>query len=132
MHAILYTDGGSRGNPGKSACSFVLKDSSSKIIIAKGKFLGISTNNVAEYQGLIMGLENAIENKIKSLTCYLDSELVVKQVKGEYKVKNENLKNFYIKVLNLNKEFEQISFFHVSREKNNQADEIVNKVLDTN
>ena len=67
MHAILYTDGGSRGNPGKSACSFVLKDSSSKIIIAKGKFLGISTNNVAEYQGLIMGLENAIENKIKSL-----------------------------------------------------------------
>jgi len=132
MHAILYTDGGSRGNPGKSACSFVLKDSSSKIIIAKGKFLGISTNNVAEYQGLIMGLENAIENKIKSLTCYLDSELVVKQVKGEYKVKNENLKNFYIKVLNLNKEFEQISFFHVSREKNNQADEIVNKILDTN
>ncbi len=125
----LYSDGGARGNPGKAAGAFVIfKD---EAMIAKGsKYLGITTNNQAEYQGLVEGL-----SKLQTLTrgevkCFLDSELVVKQLRGEYRVKDEDLKLLFIKVCELKEKFAKITFAHIRREKNKEADALVNIELD--
>lgn len=131
MNAKLYTDGGSRGNPGKAAAACVLYDENNKTIDAKGSYLGIATNNVAEYKGIILGLNTAIKNNIKHLDCYMDSELIIKQINGQYKVKNLELLKLYNNVKELVKQFEKISFTHVVRSKNKQADMLVNKVLDS-
>ncbi|MBI2448657.1 ribonuclease HI family protein [Candidatus Microgenomates bacterium] len=127
----LYSDGGSRGNPGKAAGAFVIKKDE-KIVAEGSIFLGTATNNKAEYAGLILGLE-----KLSSLTkgevrCFLDSELVVKQLKGEYRIKDEGLKPLFAKVVQLKNNFEKITFTHIRREKNKEADFLVNKELDNN
>ena len=93
----LFTDGGARGNPGPGAIGVVFKDDGGKIVFELGKYLGKCTNNEAEYEALITGLETAIEKKYSELTCHLDSELVVKQLNGLYKVKNERLKVLFNK-----------------------------------
>lgn len=127
---IINTDGGSRGNPGPGACGAVLKDRTGNVVAQKGKFLGVCTNNEAEYQGLILGLETAIEMSADSAEVLMDSELVIKQLKGEYRVKNAKLSPLYQQVKGLEKQIGQVSYRAVPREQNKLADAIVNKVLD--
>jgi len=125
----LFTDGGSRGNPGPAAIGGVFYDGKNKLADFS-KYIGATTNNQAEYQALEHGLKLAIKNNIKELACYLDSELVVKQVNKEYKVKDKALAKIFVKVWNLSLKFKQISFTHVRREYNKEADALVNKALD--
>lgn len=125
----LFTDGAARGNPGPAAGGFVIFEGS-KILAREGKFLGNATNNQAEYNAIMFGLEKALELGIAEIDCFLDSELVVKQLKLEYKVKNRDLAPLFLKVWNLSKKFKKIKFHHISREKNKEADKVVNEVLD--
>ena len=129
-HLNLYTDGGSRGNPGPAAAGFVIIDDSGKTLEAEGRFLGEATNNQAEYQGLIIGLEKLKEVGADTVTVYMDSELIVKQLLREYKVKNAELAILFVKAWNLTLEFKKINFVHVLRDKNKEADAQVNKALD--
>lgn len=126
---VLYTDGGSRGNPGKSAIGFVVFKNNEEVF-RYNKYIGITTNNVAEYTALIYALTYLTKNQIFSATCYLDSELVVKQLNGVYKIKNDNISILADKVFILVKQFKNISFNHVLRDKNKIADSLVNKALD--
>lgn len=125
----LFTDGGSRGNPGPSACGYVLFDMSDKVIDQDGLFLGVTTNNQAEYQSLKLGLEVALKLKAQVVYCYMDSMLVINQMKGIYKVKNQDLVPLNIAVHNLVKKFTEVVFTFVPREHNRRADEMVNKIL---
>lgn len=127
---VIYTDGGSRGNPGQSACAFIAEVPGGKIF-KSSKFLGIQTNNYAEYSGVILAIEWVIKNKYSSITFYLDSELVVKQLNGLYKVKNEDLKilNNRIKRIILENKLD-VLFKNVPRKKNKTADMLVNLELD--
>lgn len=129
MPHSVYTDGGARGNPGPAASGFVIYDGG-EIIAREGKYLGIATNNQAEYNAILLGLEKAQDLKIMELDCFLDSELVVKQLKLEYKVKNKDLAAIFIKAWNLSKKFKRIKFHHIPREKNKEADKLVNEILD--
>jgi ribonuclease HI len=123
-----FCDGGSRGNPGPSACGVVIKKSG-EIIDKKGKFLGEDTNNVAEWMGLVTSLEIAIEKNYFPLKVYMDSLLVVSQINGKWKLKAENLRPYFIKSRDLMKG-KQIEVFHVLRDKNKDADKVVNETLD--
>ncbi|MDD5731991.1 MAG: ribonuclease HI family protein [Patescibacteria group bacterium] len=125
----LFTDGGARGNPGSAAVGIVLKKGDD-VVLQRAKYLGEATNNQAEYQALILGLTEALEHT-KELKCFLDSELVVKQLNGEYRVKDEKLKPLFEKVRGLEESFEKISFHHISREKNKLADLLLNQELDS-
>ena len=127
---IINTDGGARGNPGPGACGAVVKDQTGNIIRREGRFLGICTNNEAEYQGLILGLETALELGADCLEVNMDSELVVKQLRGEYRIKEPRLAELYAKAKALDQKFSEVRYFAVKREKNKEADAIVNQVLD--
>lgn len=127
----LYTDGGSRGNPGSAAIGCVLTDPETHEVIKEhGERIGVQTNNVAEYQALIVGLELAQQYRPNRLVCHLDSELVVKQLNGEYKVKMPTLQPLVERVLTLTKEFANVAFVYVPRSKNAHADRLVNRALD--
>ncbi len=126
----IYADGGSRGNPGPAASGAVIFDQQNNILAQIGTYLDINTNNYAEYYGLITGLEKALELGYKSVEVYLDSQLVVKQMTGEYKVKNLNLQPLFLQAVKLKKEFTTFKIFHIRRELNKIADKLVNKVLD--
>ncbi len=126
----LYTDGGARGNPGLAAVGAVLRDENDNLIDTYSAFIGISTNNIAEYTALIQGLRLARLNNVDNLTCYLDSELVVKQINGIYKVRDDNLKILKQKVDDWSTHFNTIEFVHVPRIKNKNADTLVNEALD--
>lgn len=130
MEVIIYTDGGSRNNPGDAGIGVVVMDNEGTIIKEISEYIGIETNNVAEYKGLIRGLEEAINIGSKNVKAYLDSELVVKQIKGEYKVKNENLKTLYNESSKLIKKLNEFEIIHVRREFNKRADYLVNKAID--
>lgn len=127
---ILYADGGSRGNPGPSACGFVLYDASKKILQREGIYLGITTNNQAEYLGLKFGLEAAVRHRAKTVQVYLDSMLVVNQMTGRFKVRNRDLWPIHEAIKQLIQKFEQVSFTHVPRELNKEADAAVNEAMD--
>ena len=127
----LYTDGGARGNPGPGAIGAVLKDENGETVYEASKYIGPSTNNEAEYKAIIHGLEIAKEKEPAELKCYLDSELVVKQLNGEYKVKNEKLKVLFDQVKKLQFEITGVSFNHILRKKNKEADKLVNTALDS-
>ena len=126
----LFTDGGSRGNPGESAVAYFIFNDDSSLKAFGSDYLGIQTNNFAEYTALINGLKTAILNDIKKLDCYLDSELVVKQLNGQYKVRNEEIKKLYLTILNLKREFGVLTFNNIPRKENAFADQLVNIVLD--
>lgn len=126
----LFTDGGARGNPGPAGIGVVLFDTVGNEIAHAEKFLGVKTNNEAEYAGIITGLELARENNVSDLSCYLDSELVVKQLKGEYRVKQEHLLILFKKVKDIEKQFASVSYTHIPREQNSYADKLVNKAID--
>ncbi len=130
MHK-LFTDGGARGNPGPAATGVFIFDEKDALITFEGEYLGKATNNEAEYKALILGLENANKFGIKEIDCYLDSELVVKQLNGEYKVKQEHLKILKEQVQDLVFLFEKIAIHHVPREENKHADKMVNIILDS-
>jgi len=126
----LYVDGGSRGNPGPAACAFVLKDSGGRVIEKKGFFLGKTTNNVAEYTGLIQGLRVVREKGIKELRIFSDSELMVRQIIGEYRVKSGDLQKLFQDVQRLLLSLDRWQIKHVRREFNADADRLVNETLD--
>ncbi len=127
---VIYTDGGARGNPGPAAIGVVIQDSQGKTIKEVGRYLGEATNNQAEYQAVIVALEEAKKLQADQIDFYLDSELVVKQLNRHYKIKDKILGSLFIKVWNLKSQFRQVNFFHIPREQNKKADAIVNKVLD--
>ncbi|RWZ78485.1 MAG: reverse transcriptase-like protein [Candidatus Microsaccharimonas sossegonensis] len=126
----IFSDGGSRGNPGPSAAGYVILDSSQQVIAEGGEYLGITTNNQAEYHGVRLGLEKAIELKCKRVDFKLDSMLVVNQMKGFYKIKNRELWPIHERIRGLMTKFERVTFYHVMREFNQLADGMVNKTLD--
>ena len=134
MRYILYTDGGARNNPGPAGAGAVLyelKVKSEKSKVGEwGKYLGEATNNQAEYQALILGLEQAKNYEVEELQCFLDSELLVKQMKREYRVKDQGLAPLFLKAWNLAMKFKKITFTHVPREQNKEADKLVNQVID--
>ena len=127
---IIHSDGGARGNPGPAAIGVVIKSDDGKLIEEISKTIGETTNNQAEYQAIIAGLETAKKLGAEAVECFLDSELVVKQLRHEYKVKNKELAPLFVKVHNLSLQFKKISFTHVMREKNKAADKLVNIALD--
>lgn len=129
-HVTLYADGGSRGNPGPSACGYVLLNDAGEVLVDKGVYLGITTNNQAEYQGLKNGLEEAFRMGAREVTVRLDSLLVVNQMKGIFKVKNRELWPIHESIKGLLGEFHKVSFTHVPRELNKLADAAVNRALD--
>ena len=130
----IYTDGGSRGNPGKAAYGFVVYDSSGKLKFSEGKTIGIDTNNVAEYSAVVAGLKWIEQNsKIQNPNIHfcLDSQLAVMQLSGVWKVKNENLRGLYYTIKQLEQKVGgKISYQHVRREQNQEADRMVNLALD--
>ena len=129
---LLYSDGGARGNPGPSAIAFLAVNEKGDILTANARFLGIRTNNQAEYEALIYALEYASNLKAQQVVCYLDSELVCKQLNGQYQVKNPQLFQLYRKVQSIKKTFLDISFLNVPRENYyiQKADMLVNQTLD--
>lgn len=130
MKIFTYTDGGARGNPGPAAIGVVIKNQGHETIKEVGLYIGEATNNEAEYQALIRGIEEALEKKADEITCILDSELIVKQLNGMYKVKNPRMKKFWLRVKELEANFERVIYKHVERKENKEADKLVNQVLD--
>ena len=126
----IYTDGGSRGNPGPAACGFVIASDNGKQLVAKGLFLGKATNNIAEYTGVLKALQHAKEIRANEIQLFSDSELIVKQINGQYRVKNAGLKEYYNQIMNILSGFESWQVTHVYRDKNKEADTLVNKALD--
>jgi ribonuclease HI len=131
VRARLSTDGGSRGNPGPAAFGYVLESEDGHILDARGEAIGTATNNVAEYRGLIAGLESAVQRGVEELEVVSDSELLVKQMQGEYKVKNEALKALQSDAAELASGLKRVSYTAVRRAHNELADSLVNEALDS-
>ncbi len=129
MKLEIFTDGGARGNPGPAGIGYVIS-SGKQVLQSYGEHIGDATNNQAEYQALIKALSAAATLGGTDIQCYLDSELVVRQLQGKYKVREENLKQLIGEVFRLMKSFLSIEFTHVPREKNKLADKLVNEALD--
>ncbi|MFL5952973.1 MAG: ribonuclease HI family protein [Gaiellaceae bacterium] len=130
MKARLFTDGGARGNPGPAAYGFVLEADDGTVLAAEGAAIGTATNNVAEYSGLVAGLRKAIELHVPEVEVVSDSELMVKQMRGEYRVKNEALRDLYEIAVRLADKLEDVEYRHVKRAHNELADRLVNDALD--
>lgn len=127
---IIYSDGGARGNPGPAGIGAVLYDEHKNLLVEISNYLGVATNNQAEYKALIAALKKAKELGAKELDCFLDSELVVKQLKREYKVKNAELAPLFLEIHNLSLSFERINYTHIRRELNKEADRLANEAMD--
>ena len=130
MKARLFTDGGARGNPGPAAYGFVLESEDGTVLAAEGEAIGTATNNVAEYSGLIAGLQKAVELHVPEVEVVSDSELMVKQMRGEYRVKNEALRALSVEAAQLARELGNVEYRHVKRAHNELADKLVNDALD--
>jgi len=128
--ATLYTDGGARGNPGPAAFAYVLEAEDGTVLAAHGETIGVATNNVAEYRGLVAGLAKAVELRVPEVDVVSDSELLVKQMLGEYKVKNEALRELSLQAARLARELDRVRYRHVRRAQNELADRLVNEALD--
>jgi len=128
--AVAYSDGGSRGNPGEAACAVILFDGSGSELLRRAKRIGKATNNQAEYEGVIYALELASQLGAKKLEVKSDSELVVRQLEGTYKVKNEGLKPYYARANSLVDDFRSVAVTHIPRKENKLADKLVNACLD--
>ena len=130
MRARLSTDGGARGNPGPAAYGYVLEADDGTVLAAHGETIGTATNNVAEYRGLIAGLEKALELQVHELDVVSDSQLLVRQMTGEYKVKNETLQELQAEAAELASRLGRVDYRSVPREHNDLADRLVNEALD--
>ena len=131
MKARLSTDGGSRGNPGPAAYGYVLESEDGHVLDARGEAIGTATNNVAEYRGLLAGLESALERGVSELEVVSDSELLVRQMLGEYKVKNETLRALQSEAAELAARLDRVTYTAVRRAHNELADSLVNEALDS-
>jgi probable phosphoglycerate mutase len=130
VKARLSTDGGARGNPGPAAFGYVLEAEDGKVLAARGEAIGVATNNVAEYRALLAGLARAVELVDAELEVVSDSELLVKQMRGEYRVKNEALRELSIEAARLARQLGGVTYTAVRREHNELADRLVNEALD--
>jgi ribonuclease HI len=130
VKATLYTDGGSRGNPGPAAAAYVLETDDGTVLEARGEAIGIATNNVAEYRALVAGLAKALERGLDEVEVVSDSELLVKQMNGEYRVKNAALVELSIEAARLAREIGRVRYRAVRRTENELADSLVNEALD--
>jgi ribonuclease H / adenosylcobalamin/alpha-ribazole phosphatase len=131
VKAKLSTDGGARGNPGPAAYGYVLEAEDGTVLAAHGETIGVATNNVAEYRALIAGLEKALELAVSEVDVVSDSELLVKQMTGEYKVKKPTLQELSLEAARLARRFDQVTYTAVRREHNELADRLVNEALDS-
>jgi ribonuclease HI len=129
-YLIAYTDGGARGNPGPAGFGVVIQDELGRKVAGLSQYLGHQTNNVAEYQGLIGALEYAVEHGPKALKVISDSELLVKQIRGDYKVKNPTLQDLHGRARQLIRQLDWFSIQHVLRGKNAEADRLANEAMD--
>ncbi len=129
-HLIIHSDGGARGNPGPAGIGAILETPDGKMVAEISEFLGHTTNNQAEYRAILAALTKAVDLGAQQVDCYLDSELVVKQLNGEYKVKNKDLAPLFIKIHNLRLKFKQAKFHHILRDKNKAADRLANLAMD--
>lgn len=130
MKLTTYTDGGARGNPGPAAAGIVIKNEAGKTVAHYGEYLGVQTNNFAEYSALISALTKAKELGATEADCVLDSELIVKQMQGFYKVKAPTLQKQFIRAYNASQKFTRVTYRHTLRHNNTEADREVNKILD--
>jgi len=130
----IFTDGGARGNPGPSGIGIVIESAGAKKTYRE--FIGYATNNEAEYKALLFALQKVkllygkTKTKSLSLECFLDSELVVKQMNHQYKINEENIQKFFLQIWNLSIDFGEVKYIHISREKNSEADRLANLALD--
>jgi ribonuclease HI len=131
VKARLSTDGGSRGNPGPAAAAYVLETEDGTVLDAHGQTIGVATNNVAEYRALVDGLRKAIELQVDDLEVVSDSELLVKQMRGEYRVKNKALIELSLEAAQLARQIPSVRYTAVRREHNELADRLVNEALDS-
>ncbi|MBS3969041.1 MAG: ribonuclease HI family protein [Clostridia bacterium] len=131
MDIEIYTDGASRGNPGKAGIGVIIYDSDGQVLKKDNETIGVTTNNVAEYKAVIRGLELALELGATGVKIYADSQLLVRQLSGEYRVKNEGLKPLYNKVRELTRNFKNFAAIHIPREQNKEADKLANMALDS-
>ncbi|HEY7096323.1 MAG TPA: ribonuclease HI family protein [Terriglobales bacterium] len=129
-YLIAYSDGGARGNPGPAGYGVVIQDESGRKVAQLSQYLGHQTNNVAEYQGLIAALEYAADHEFKALKVISDSELLVKQIRGEYKVNNPTLKDLHGRARQLIRQLNWFNIQHVLRGKNRDADRLANEAMD--
>jgi ribonuclease HI len=127
---LLMVDGAARGNPGDAGCGAAICDESGAVVKELSRYLGRTTNNVAEYEGLIMGLEELVRLRRKKILVQSDSQLLVRQLNGEYRVKDEKLKTLYQRVMNLLRHFDSYRIVHVYREMNKIADRLANRGID--
>jgi len=130
VNARLWTDGGSRGNPGPAAFAYVLEADDGTVLDARGEAIGVTTNNVAEYSALVAGLRRAVDAGVAELEVRSDSELMVKQMRGEYRVKNRDLQTLFVEASRAAREVGRVTYVHVRREHNELADRLVNEALD--
>jgi ribonuclease HI len=130
VKARLFTDGGARGNPGPAAYAYVLEADDGTVLDARGEAIGVATNNIAEYRALVAGLARALEAGVTELEVVSDSELVVKQMRGEYRVKNSALRELSVEASRLAREIGPVVYTAVRREHNELADSLVNEALD--
>ena len=130
MKARLSTDGGSRGNPGPAAYGYVLETEDGTVLAAHGEAIGVATNNVAEYRGLVEGLRKAAELQVDELEVVSDSELLVHQMRGDWKVKNDALRELWSEANDLERKLGKVTYTAVRREHNELADSLVNEALD--
>ena len=130
MKALLWTDGGARGNPGPAAFAYVLETEDGTVLDARGEAIGVATNNVAEYSALVAGLARAVEAGVHELEVRSDSELMVKQMRGEYRVKNRDLQTLFFDASRAARDVGSVTYTHVRREHNELADRLVNEALD--
>jgi ribonuclease HI len=131
VKARLFTDGGARGNPGPAASAFVLEAEDGTVLEARGTTIGVATNNVAEYRALVDGLRRASDLGVDDLEVVSDSELIVKQMRGEYRVKNEALRALNREATTLAGAMKRVTYTAVRREQNELADRLVNEALDS-
>jgi len=131
VKARLSTDGGSRGNPGPAAAAYVLETEDGTVLDAHGQTIGVATNNVAEYRALVDGLRKAVELQVDDLEVVSDSELLVKQMRGEYRVKNKALIELSLEAARLARQIPSVRYLAVRREQNELADRLVNEALDS-
>ena len=127
----IFVDGASRGNPGPSGIGIVFFDDKKNIVKKLFKFIGNTTNNIAEYTALIYGLQEALIDRYENITVRSDSELMTKQLRGEYRVKNENLRPYYEQFLHLSRGFNKIEVVTIDRKDNDVADKLANKAVDS-
>ena len=130
MKAKLFTDGGARGNPGPAAFGYVAEAEDGHVLAAHGEAIGRATNNVAEYSGLVAGMEKAAELGVRELEVISDSELLVKQMRGDYRVKNDALRELWEQASDLEGRVGKVRYTAVRREHNELADQLVNEALD--